>query len=284
MRKRNKCPACSIECASHCFDKDGYDIWKCKKCGTMFVYDMPDAFELAKIYASESYYEMPDEHVYRIDKENHRRLKIIKKYKSKGKILDIGCAKGLLLDKFIGSGFDTYGIELSSENVKICLGNKHNVYHGYLEDYVASAPEGGFDVITCLDVIEHVADPNIFLMTAASLLNADGVIVVSTPNYSGLVAKVLKNRDPFMTPPEHLNYFTLSGMSKLFKSNKLKIDKRVTFGYLVKDELNRAISKYAPSYFRYIEALIRPVIPFGMQLLNIFKIGVEQEFYLKKIK
>lgn len=284
MRARNKCPACSVELTSNCYDKDGYDIWKCKECGTMFVYDVPDASELTKIYASESYYEIPYAHVLRIEKENQRRLKIIKKFKSKGKILDIGCAKGLLLDKFIGSGFDTYGIELSSKNVKICLENKHNVFHGYLDDYITRAPEGGFDVITCLDVIEHVDDPDTFLMAAVSMLNEDGVIVVSTPNYSGLVAKLLKNRDPFMTPPEHLNYFTLLGMCKLFKKNKLNINKRVTFGYLVEDELNRVISKYAPSYFRYLESFIRPVIPFGMRLLNVFKIGVEQEFYLKKIK
>lgn len=282
MNERNSCPACFADNVSHCFIKNGYDIWRCKECRTMFVHDVPDTGELTKIYASDNYYEMPIDSVRRIQKESQRRLMIIKNYKSRGTFFDIGCARGLLLDEARLVGFDTYGIELSHENVKICVDNNHHVIHGYLENILSSAPADGFDVITCLDVIEHVEDPISFLLTASSMLKEDGIMVVTTPNYSGIVASMLKNRDPYMTPPEHLNYFTFQGMYSLFKRSNLIVEKTLTFGHLVESELDRVVSKYAPAFLSPIEPIIKASIPFGMRALNAIKAGVEQEFYLSR--
>jgi len=282
MNERNSCPACFTDSVSHCFIKDGHDIWRCKECGTMFVHDVPDAEEIAKIYASDTYYEIPTDSVNRIQEESQRRLKTLKSYKSTGSFFDIGCARGLLLDEARLVGFDTYGIELSHENVKICANNNHHVIHGYLEDYLSNAPADGFDVITCLDVIEHVEDPISFLLAATSMLKDDGIMVVTTPNYSGVVAKILKDRDPYMTPPEHLNYFTFQGMYSLFQKSNLIVKKELTFGYLVDSELDQVISKYAPVFLSPVEPIIKPLIPFGMRVLNTIKAGIEQEFYLSR--
>ncbi len=52
-------------------------------------------------------------------KENYIRCANSMAYIKNGKILDVGCAKGFLLDEFIKYGFNTFGIELSLKNVKI---------------------------------------------------------------------------------------------------------------------------------------------------------------------
>jgi hypothetical protein len=117
---------------------------------------------------------------------------------------------------------------------------------------------------------------------AKSILKEDGVMVVTTPNYSGVVAKILKNRDPYMTPPEHLNYFTFKGMHSLFQKSNLDVKKELTFGYLVESELDHVVSKYAPAFLSHMEPIIKPLIPFGMRALNSIKAGIEQEFYLSR--
>jgi len=282
MSDRFLCPACTFDKISYSYVKEGYDVWRCEGCGTMFVHDVPDAMDLEKIYAAADYYEMKIDSERRIQKENIRRLKIIKKYKIGGSFFDIGCARGLLLDEAKSAGYDTFGIELSRENVKLCEDKNHKVIHGYLDSCQSIVPTGGFDVITCLDVIEHVEEPIDFLRTAASMLNEYGIMVVSTPNYSGLVARILKMKDPYMTPPEHLNYFTHEGMSNIFQKNCLLIKKKVTFGYLVESELGRVFSKYGSAFLAPVEPFVKPLIPFVMHGLNAINMGLEQEFYLSK--
>lgn len=282
MSCRNLCPACFADRVFCCFVKNGYNILRCKECGTMFVSAALDDDALSEIYSSADYYELPISSVLRIRKENKRRLRIIKKYKPRGLLLDIGCARGLLLDEAKEIGFETCGIELSPENVKICVENGHDVFKGYLGDYLPMAPNGGFDIITCLDVIEHVSDPLAFMLMATSMLKKDGVMVVTTPNYSGVVARILKSRDPYMTPPEHLNYFTSKGMCSLFHESNLTVDKKITFGRLVESELDRVVSKYAPDFLLPVEPFVKLLVPFGMRVLNFLKVGLEQEFYLFK--
>jgi len=282
MTQRSICPACGSNNIIYRFDKDSYQIWGCKNCGSMFVRDVPSFEELSKIYNTGEYYALEDESVKRIEREGLRRLRIIKKWKRNGTYFEIGCAKGLQLDMAKKAGFETFGIELSRENVRICKAKQHNVIFGYLNDADGMMPDEGFDVIACLDVIEHVADPITFLKTASAMLAEDGVMVLSTPNYSGLVAKALGSRDPYLIPPEHLNFLTLQGIRTLSRKAELHEVYRVTFGTLTKSENSRVVEKYFPKAMRPLQNIMTPLIPFAMNILNMLKVGMEQEFYLVK--
>ena len=85
-----------------------------------------------------------------------------------------------------------------------------------------------------------------------------------------------------MTPPEHLNFFTLQGMRTLFRKAELREISRSTFGTLTKSQTERVVSKYFPEAVRPLERMIRPMIPFGVRVMNFLKIGMELEFYLVK--
>ena len=282
--ERNFCSACGSGDISHCFDKTAHAIWRCKECRSMFVHNVPSADELSAIYAGGEYYELEQGAVERIAHEAARRLKVLARLKSAGNYFEIGCAKGLQLDAARQAGFETFGIELSGENVRLCQEKKHHVVQGYLEDAADMVPKGGFDVISCLDVIEHVPDPAAFIKAAAEMLSRDGVMVLSTPNYSGVIAKILRDRDPYMTPPEHLNFFTLQGMRHLFQQAGLREARRASFGTLTKGERGRVMGKYFPTSIRFLEPWVVLSIPLAMKVLNILKLGMEQEFYLYRAR
>ena len=279
---RIKCPACNSGATFFSFKKDGYAILQCTICGTMFVKNIPSAEVLSDIYNNSGYYDLEKEPAERIRREARRRLKILNRWKSNCTYFEIGCARGLQLDVAQKKGFTTYGIELSKENVMICQDKGHRVICGYLEDALDMKPMEGFQVISCLDVIEHVPDPISFLKLATSMLSEDGVFILSTPNYSGIIAKVLKKKDPYMTPPEHLNFFSLQGIRNLCKQVGLRMMLRTTFGSLTSDEKERVVGKYLPAQLHPFAEPLIPLLPGAMKILNVLKIGMEQEFYLVK--
>jgi 2-polyprenyl-3-methyl-5-hydroxy-6-metoxy-1,4-benzoquinol methylase len=282
MLVRNICPACCSDKQRHCFVVNGFNITRCLACDTLFVKNLPTLEELELIYTNDEYYELTNESLQRIADENIRRLQLIKKIKSNGKFLDIGCAQGLLLDEAKKNGFQTYGIEPTRQNADIAITKGHTVESMRLDEFVHQCGTEFFDVIACLDVIEHIDNPNTFLKLASSLLKPDGLMILSTPNYSCIIEKALGANAPYMTPPEHVTFFTTSGIKHLVTSCDLRVVSFQTFGNLIPAEINRSIKRFLPKYLHPFKSIIYPIVRFAFWLMNLMKIGLEQELYLKK--
>ena len=281
MQMRESCPACG-GIGGQCFTVNGYSVKCCATCDSLFVENLPSPEALAAIYTSDGYYELPPDSMRRIAEENQRRLKLIRGIKPSGKFLDIGCAHGWLLDQAAQEGYETFGVEPSSKNAEEAARKGHAVFSGWLEDFSAQNPDKRFDIVVCLDVIEHINDPQIFLSLAASHLADGGVMVVSTPNYSGVIAKLLGARDPYMTPPEHITFLTAAGMRYLASGCGLNVQQYKTFGRLIPSEMDRAVQRYFPGYLYALGPAIRPAIRLLFWALNLMRLGLEQEVYLTR--
>jgi 2-polyprenyl-6-hydroxyphenyl methylase/3-demethylubiquinone-9 3-methyltransferase len=97
--------------------------------------------------------------------------------------LDVGCGAGLLAEPLARLGAKVTGIDASPE--LIAVAREHAAATGLEIDYRAgelSQLEGQFDLITCMEVIEHVADPAAFVAALARRLAPDGLLIMSTPN------------------------------------------------------------------------------------------------------
>ena len=97
--------------------------------------------------------------------------------------LDVGCGAGLLAEPLARLGADVTGIDASPE--VIAVAREHAREMGLEIDYRAGDVqqlEGRFDLITAMEVIEHVADPAAFLEALAKRLAPDGLLILSTPN------------------------------------------------------------------------------------------------------
>ncbi len=282
MSRRKECPACGMKRSVKAFEKEGYAVHRCRLCKTLYIENPPSAEDLIRIYNHGSYYELAEESIRRIQREALRRCRIVKRWKRIGTFIEIGCARGWQLDAARAAGFETYGTELSQKNVSMCTERGHHVVHGGMEEAKEIKPQQGFDIVACLDVIEHVLGPRDFLGKAADLLADDGILIVSTPNYSGVVAKVLGAEDPFMIPPEHLNFFTLQGLRLMFGSAGLDVLYRTTFGALTIEERKRIPEKYLPTPLKRLGGIASAVAPLGVYCLNLLKVGLEMEVYLRK--
>ncbi|MEQ9661127.1 MAG: bifunctional 2-polyprenyl-6-hydroxyphenol methylase/3-demethylubiquinol 3-O-methyltransferase UbiG [Parasphingopyxis sp.] len=101
--------------------------------------------------------------------------------------LDIGCGAGLLCEPLARLGAAVTGIDAAVENVEAA--KVHAAQSGLAIDYRCGgieAADGAYDLITCLEVIEHVAEPERFIAGIAERLAADGLLILSTPNRTAL--------------------------------------------------------------------------------------------------
>ena len=110
--------------------------------------------------------------------------------------LDVGCGGGLLCEPLARMGFAVTGLDAAPENVAVATA--HAAEMGLVIDYRAGSAEalaeampGGFHLITCLEVIEHVADLGAFLGALERLLAPGGLLIFSTPNRTPLSYAVL---------------------------------------------------------------------------------------------
>jgi len=100
--------------------------------------------------------------------------------------LDVGCGAGLLAEPLARLGAKVIGVDASPEVIAVARG--HAATMGLAIDYRVGdvqALEGQFDLVTAMEVIEHVADPAAFLKALAKRLASGGLLVMSTPNATG---------------------------------------------------------------------------------------------------
>lgn len=99
------------------------------------------------------------------------------------RVLDIGCGAGLLAEPLARLGGTVTGIDAAEENIEAA--RIHAARSGLDIDYRQgdiAAADGRHDLVTCMEVIEHVADPAAFVQGIADVLAPDGLLVMSTPN------------------------------------------------------------------------------------------------------
>ena len=103
-------------------------------------------------------------------------------------VLDIGCGGGLLAEVLSDLGAIVTAIDASEKTINVAkahakkVGSNVNYIKASLEEFSKIKPKAKFDVITCLEMLEHVPDPLQILKKCSDLLNQDGDLFLSTIN------------------------------------------------------------------------------------------------------
>lgn len=132
--------------------------------------------------------------------------------------LDVGCGAGLLTEPLARLGATVTGLDAAEENIDVA--RAHAETQGLVIDYQATPVEQvqarDFDLITSMEVIEHVADPASFVVALVDRLAPGGLLIMSTPNRTPLsrlamirvgesiggIPKGTHDWDKFLTPEE----------------------------------------------------------------------------------
>ena len=161
------------------------DLYACRECATVQQPSLPPAGDLHDLYR-----EMADDDY--LAEEAGRRatanwlLDHVARRAPSGRLLEVGCGHGLLLDEARRRGYETVGIELSAASAAHARDRLGlDVRDVPLEDFVsARAERGRYDAVLLIDVLEHLDDPRTALEHCQALLAPGGVLVVVTPDPS----------------------------------------------------------------------------------------------------
>lgn len=152
-----------------------------------------------------------------IDLHFHCDSSLLKPLSGK-RALDVGCGAGLLCEPLARLGARVTGLDAAAENIAVA--KAHAGPQGLDIDYRNEAIEDftgrGFDLVTSLEVIEHVDDPQGFVNGLAKTMADDGLMIISTPNRtalsnlllvelaerSGQIPRGTHHHEQFITPEE----------------------------------------------------------------------------------
>jgi 2-polyprenyl-3-methyl-5-hydroxy-6-metoxy-1,4-benzoquinol methylase len=205
-----------------------YRIDRCDRCGAGATMPRPTSDELRACYEGDYDY---GAHTLIEPEKRWRSTQLLDHAGvSSGRVLDVGCMFGYLLDEAKRRGCETWGVELSDLPRQEAAAKGHNVTAGTLEQLAAEHPGVRFDAIFAQHVLEHIEDPSAFLATARSLLAPGGRIVLCVPNFEARLRKVAPEAWGWYQVPVHLHHFSERSLRQLIERAGLDTAKTATRG------------------------------------------------------
>lgn len=244
------CPICG-QSTRFWRDKDNYSIWRCTQCGYGFVYPRPDPKVLNECYSQRGHGEHTEADVHTVlaaekkypnstidAKRMIGELKALVKHPRN--LLDIGCGYGFFSLEARKQGFSVTALEVASVEREIAQQIAKVVpLPVTFEDFDAYI---SFDAILMSQVLEHALDPMGWLRKAHGCLARRGAIAIAVPNFDSLFRRLLQDRDPYVIPPFHLNYFSPGTLELALEKSGFEVKKIYTVSRLPRDLPTRKLS------------------------------------------
>jgi SAM-dependent methyltransferase len=205
--------------------KKAYKLMRCPSCSLVWIDNPPKPDEMSEHYGSDY-----DRWVAAAGDSSERwrgRVDTIAKYRSGGRLLDLGCSSGGFLKAMKSPRWELYGIEIS-EDVASRAGCETGAKM-FVGD-ICDAPyvPASFDVIVCFHVFEHLYEPQAVLKKVSEWLKPGGIFYVMLPNIDSAGARVFRSYWYALELPRHLYHFSPKSLSRMTRSVGLEEVSMVT--------------------------------------------------------
>jgi 2-polyprenyl-3-methyl-5-hydroxy-6-metoxy-1,4-benzoquinol methylase len=139
-------------------------------------------------------------------------------------LLDVGGGAGAFVDRAREARITTYVLEMNAHAAATCAANGHRVLQKKLEETTLNDLDGGVQVLTLFQVLEHVPDPRTFLRHAVRLVRSGGLVIVAVPNNLGV--HTILPFDPANMPPHHISRWRVQDLEQLARALNLTVAAR----------------------------------------------------------
>ena len=207
------------------YTEETFTIQQCAHCGLRITNPRPDEKALGAYYKTENYLSHSDRNKTLFDKIYHfirkynlsYKRKLIEKFHTSGRIMDIGCGTGAFLGQFDNKRWIRQGFEPDAEAREIAK-STHGIEVNdipVLNNLVDTKAE----VITLWHVLEHISTINEQLAKIKSLLTEDGILVIAVPMSNSYDANYYGKYWAAYDAPRHLYHFTKDTIQQLLSKH-----------------------------------------------------------------
>ncbi|HEX6730534.1 MAG TPA: class I SAM-dependent methyltransferase [Pyrinomonadaceae bacterium] len=208
------CPACGGQTGLDQGQKNSFLLLSCTTCSTLYTAQSTEGGHRQDYddYYTSTNLTIPSF----IDKRLDEIVATFETYRQNNRLLDIGCGAGSFLQAAARDNWEAFGLEVSQSAIQHVRSLGFEVFHGELNQ--ADYPDGYFDVVVASEILEHLPNPRGLLRSISRILRPGGLFWATTPHGRGISARILGVRWTTVSPPEHLQLFSVPGIKALLSS------------------------------------------------------------------
>jgi SAM-dependent methyltransferase len=136
--------------------------------------------------------------------------------------LDVGCGYGFFTREAKRAGFEVHAIELASNERRIAQ-EIANISANAVSFEEFQGEANSFSVVLMSQILEHALDVNLWIAKANRILIAGGVLAVALPNFDSIFRRIMQEREPYICPPAHLNFFSPQNLKRLLEKHGFQL-------------------------------------------------------------
>lgn len=234
------CRCCGSNHSTVKYTLEKWRFIQCKSCKLMVIDPLPSIGDIKSVY-NEHYFSNPKmirqdvQGIYgysdyvgeRINKQYAyknicQKIQLYLKENPKPlRLLDFGCGLGHFLDSAYDFGYLVHGVEFNEYAINY-IRNRYTYKIIPYEDFIKIDEQ--FDVITLFDVIEHLRDPFETLNRLYSLINKEGLLIISTMDSNSYMSRLLGLKlEDFKRIREHIYFFSKKNLTDLLTKSGFEI-------------------------------------------------------------
>ena len=262
------CPACCSSNFTNSFIKHEFNYVQCNDCFTLFTSPRPTDKMISDFYRDSASGKFWAERFFPETAEARRksifkpRVDLLENIISNVKLpepwslVDVGAGFGIFLEEVNKRKLfhETYGVEPSVDLAETCRGKGLNVIEKAIEEFGENELQAS--IATSFEVFEHLFNPKEFINSIKKIIKPGGIILFTTLTISGLDLLVLGKESKSISPPHHINFFSIEGLKILLVRCGLEIVEITTPGKLDVDIIMNTINDNPqveiPDFIKYI--------------------------------
>lgn len=239
------CPLCGKPIEGTILEVNEYSIGECAECQLGLT--IPASFVSEPSYEEKPQYANAYQHDERYRIYARNLLEHIRKYVGRGRLLDVGCSVGLLVDEACRAGYLAEGIDLDRNAITYGKQHGRKVSVGGIEEL-----NDNYDIICLAHTLEHIPKPVQFVAACVKRLNANGCIVVQVPCMKGLHPRIFREQWYGWVPRQHYFHYSSKALRRLLEISGLSavhvwqesMDHRLPIGMRRRDKPKAIVSQW----------------------------------------
>ena len=197
------------------------------------------------------------------------------RHKMSWRLLDVGSGYGFFSKEAVTAKFRVVAIDLAenARNISSSISGIDPIPATF-EDL--ELDHASMSVILMSQVLEHALDVEAWVAKAWQLLEPDGILAIALPNFGSLQCIILRENEPYICPPDHLNFFTPRALTELLIINGFVVEKVQHISRVPKSTIQRRVPRIAAP-------LVLAIVNTTLRIVDFMRFGSIINVYARKV-